>query len=84
MNPARVSELEGVRLAFAQCGTKGCRLVMLTPPIRAVQHKGRFELRWDPTEMPFRYEASPLLIDADGNSDFPGVRQMIRCVNRTT
>lgn len=71
MHPDRIDELSGVRLAFAQGGEKGFRLVLLTPPVRAVKHANRCELRWDPTGGPFRYAHAPLLIDNDGRSDFP-------------
>ena len=84
MNPNRIDEMEGVRLAFAQGGSKGFRLVLLTSPVHAVKHKGGCELRWSPTERPFRYEASPRLVDADGESDFPGLLRMIGGANLPT
>ena len=84
MNPRKINELAGVRLAFAQGGASGFRLVMLTPPVEVVRHTHRCELRWTPAEMPFRYDAAPLLINADGESNFPQVRRMIRTANRTT
>lgn len=84
MSPRRIDKLGGVRLAFAQGGASGFRLVMVTPPVRVVRHSDRGELRWEPVEMPFRYDAAPLLIDAEGNSDFPKLRHMIRTADRTT
>ena len=71
MHPDRIHELEGVRLAFAQGGGSGFRLVLLTPPVRAIKHADRCELRWEPVARPFRYDRAPLLIDNEGNTDFP-------------
>lgn len=84
MNPKRIDEMAGAQLAFAQGGKCGFRLVMLTPPVEVVRHKDRCELQWRPAKMPFRYDAAPVLIDADGESDFPQLRCMIRTVNRST
>ncbi len=84
MNPTRIDELDGVRLAFAQGGASGFRLVMLTPPVEIVRYASRCELRWQPAQMPFRYDTAPVLIDAHASSDFPKLRNMIRSANRAT
>ena len=84
MHPDRIDEMEGVRLAFAQGGPLGFRLVLLTPPVHVVRHNGGCELRWTSAERPFRYGASPRLVDADGESDFPALLRMICGANRTT
>lgn len=84
MHPGRAHELEGVRFAFAQGGPLGFRLVHLTPPARVVIHADRCELRWTPTERPFRYSAAPMLVNAAGESDFPGLAAMVRDVRRET
>lgn len=84
MHPARIDELEGARMAFAQGGPLGFRLVMLTPPVRVVRHKYGCELRWTPAEMPLRYTESPLLIDNDGESDFEGMPRILHSVDRPT
>ena len=58
-HPDCASELKGARLAFAQGGAGGFRLVYLTPPveIRKLPPKSpnRCEAKWKPTEWPFRY-----------------------------
>ncbi len=84
MHPARIEELEGARLAFAQGGKQGFRLVMLTPPVRAVHHAKGCELRWEPAEMPFRYDQAPLLIGAGGESDCSSLKDMIATADRGT
>jgi len=85
MNPRRAEELNGARLAFAQGGPEGIRLVHVTSPIRThVRHKGTYaEARWDPPQMPLRYERAPLLIGATGQTDCPLLIDEIRTVRRT-
>lgn len=70
MHPDRIHELEGVRIAFAQGGSDGFRLVLLTPPVQVVRHENRCELRWDPSSRPFKYHCAPLLVNNAGRSDF--------------
>ena len=86
MNPRRVSELDGSLFAFAQGGPNGIRLVHVTPPIRMrIRKNGTLaEATWTPVEMPLRYDSSPLLIDAAGQSDCPALIQDIRGVHRTS
>lgn len=84
MNPKLIDELQGVRLAFAQGGPDGHRLVHLTPPVKVVHHKDRCELRWNPVNMPFRYKFAPVLAGRDGTSAFPFLRKMLTRVDRTT
>ncbi len=86
LNPRRARELDGAQLAFAQGGPRGIRLVHVTPPIRMhTRRKGTLaEATWSPVEMPLRYDSSPLLVDAVGQSDCPSLLQDIRGVNRTS
>lgn len=86
MNPRRVVELEGAQFAFAQGGPTGFRLVHVTPPIRVrTRRNGSLaEATWTPAEMPLRYDASPLLVDATGQSDCPSLLHDIRSVQRPT
>lgn len=86
MNPKKASELEGVRLAFAQGGKLGTRLVYLSPPIHLIVHRNGnkkvCEATWNLAEMPFRYDSAPLLIDNSGQTDFRGVKAILRGVRR--
>jgi len=84
LNPNKVHEREGARLAFAQGGHLGFRLVYLTPPIGFVKHKTLCEAKWAPPEMPLGYTTAPLLINNDGKTAFPLLRDYIEGVNRTT
>lgn len=84
MHPRRIDELDGARLAFAQGGPGGFRLVLLTPRVGVVRHADRCELRWPADDMPFRYDAAPVLIDSKGHTDFPRLKRMIRPTSRTT
>jgi len=83
MHPGKAHLLEGVRLAFAQGGEAGFKLVYVTPPIDRVRpYADGTEVRWDPPAMPFRYDSAPVLIDPDGRSDIPELARFVREVNR--
>lgn len=83
MNPKEAEgRLSGARLAFAQDGEDGWRLVFLSPCVRIVSC-GPFccEARWgssDHPDWPFRYGDAPLLMDRDGNSEIPALRRLIK------
>jgi hypothetical protein len=81
MNPKRLYLLEGARLAFAQGGNEGFRLVLLTPPIDVVHHGDFGEAKWQPAKMPFRYTEAPLLISNLGDTDFPLLKKFIERTN---
>lgn len=74
----------GARLAFAQGGDLGFRLVMLTPAVDVRQLATVREAFWSPGDMPLRYDTAPILIDNDGSSDVEGMRELLADVNRTT
>jgi hypothetical protein len=78
------TKASGSRLAFAQNGPDGFRLVMLTPPIVIQTHLRRREAVWSPGGMPLRYERAPLLIDNAGNSHVDGLVKEVGHVNRST
>lgn len=84
MHPNRIEELHGCRLAFAQGGARGFRLVHVTPPVTPCRGERFCELRWSPRRMPMKYASAPLLIDNDGHSDFLCLMPLLRTVNRTT
>lgn len=77
LSPRNAPALRGRRLAFAQGGRRGTRLVLLTPPVSVLSLGPRFEVRWDKshTGMPFRYDNSPVLVrnelKGEYSSDFP-------------
>lgn len=85
LNPGRSDEVEGKRLAFAQGGPEGFRLVHLTPPVKIVRHGEFREACWKPVRRPFRYGDAPLLIsnDGDGKTAFPELRAMLKGVHRS-
>lgn len=84
MNPRRAHELEGSRLAFVQGGADSVRLVHLTPPVTIDYHTATCELRWQPVEMPLRFEHAPVLISNSGFSDTPAIEQELKGVSRST
>ena len=82
LNPRKSNELIGVRLAFAQGGRDGFKLVHLTPPIKKIIPHGKIvEVQWSPKHNPMNYKKAPLLIDNDGNSDFPYLKIYIDNAN---
>lgn len=94
LNPRRIGELEGARLAFVQGGHLGMRLVLLTPPIKTTRHEHldkaantsqiRCETKWNRKAKPFRYERAPLVISNDQDSDFNFLLSEFQDGDRTT
>ena len=87
MNPKNASKLDGVRLAFAQGGDRGTRLVHLTPPVKVVRNQSGIEAQWSPAKMPFRYDSAPLLAPAPGDSaksEFPMLAAALSVVKRNS
>ena len=84
MNPRKVDELAGSRLAFAQGGRSEVRLIHVTPPVRMVHHGLFAEATWQPVDMPFSYASAPVLINNSGGSDIPVLIEMTDDVHRST
>ncbi len=80
MNPQKIKLLIGARLAFAQGGPDGFKLVYLTPPIQVVSHGDFAEAKWSPAK-PFKYSKAPLLVHNNGKSDFPLLKNFIEYTN---
>jgi hypothetical protein len=64
--------LAGKRLAFAQGGKCGTRLVLLTPPVEIRAHSHKFEVKWNQSTagMPFRYDRAPILVQNDPKAGY--------------
>ena len=75
---------DGARLAFAQGGPQGFRLVMLTPAVRLHKWAEIWEARWPPGGMPLKYADAPVLIDNNGASDVSGLAKEFAKVKRST
>ena len=84
MNPRKIEELDGARLAFAQGGPGQFRLVHVTPPIRTEHHGSFAEAIWRPIDMPLKFHCAPVLVNNDGYSDTPLILEMIENVNQPT
>jgi hypothetical protein len=74
----------GSRLGFIQPGRGAMRLVYLTPPVTVIDHGKRREASWSPAEMPLRFREGVLLIDNDGNTDVPGLKELFARGRRGT
>lgn len=75
-NPKRRHIPEGARLAFSQGGPQGARLVFVTPPVHMVRREDCWEAKWS-AQMPIKYGSAPLLIDAQGHTDCPQLKDFI-------
>jgi hypothetical protein len=84
MNPSKLAELNGARLAFAQNGPLGFKLVHLTPPVRILHHGSFGEVRWSPAKMPLSYASAPTLVNNLGFSHVPNLLNMICDVRRSS
>ena len=84
MNPNKLHFLEEARLAFAQGGDKGFKLVHLTSLIDIIHHGDFGEAKWQPAKMPFKYSAAPLLINNFGHTDFPLLKKFLERTNRSS
>ena len=84
LSPKRAKELEGLRLAFAQGGPEGMKLVHLTPTVSLVRHSIGFELKWTPPEMPLTYRSAPTIVDNRKYSDAKAILREIGGVFRST
>jgi hypothetical protein len=82
MNPRKLSDLNEARLAFAQNGPHGIKLVHVTPPVRMLHHGSFGEAKWSPAEMPLSYDSAPTLVTNQGFSDIPNLLDMISGVRR--
>ena len=84
MNSKEIKELDGVRLAFAQGGPDGFKLILLTPPVKSEKYRNCCELKWEPDGAKFfKYKNAPLLIDNKKiherpASDFPAFMKMLQ------
>jgi len=82
MNPNKIHLLQGARLAFAQGGDEGFKLIHLSPPVETIDHGDFAEVKWFPVTMPFKCAHAPLLINNEGESDFPLLRKSVAYTKR--
>jgi hypothetical protein len=84
MNPNKIKELDGARLAFAQGGPDGFKLIQLTPPVKSEKYRNCCELKWDKSVESFKYKNAPLLINKNNASDFPFLKKILQDGDRST
>jgi hypothetical protein len=83
LHHTNVHALDGRRLAFAQGGKQGFKLVFLTPPISIVEHTKYCEATWKPGMRPFKYDDAPVLVANNGQM-MGGMKEALQGVDRTT
>lgn len=92
LHPKNCMIRDGDRLAFVQGGHQGVRLLLVTPPIKRIDHpggspKGCVELRWDSDRKPFRYNCAPPLFESPAPGRvglFPRLANSLANTNRST
>jgi len=77
-------KLNGNRLAFCQNGGEGFKLILLTSPVKVINHENVNEVTWNKKNKPFKYLKAPLIINNKGKSEFPLIFESIKNVNRKT
>jgi hypothetical protein len=77
-HPRNAAKLSGAKLAFVQGGSRGSRLVFLTPPIKVKKWCDLCEAKWRPKEKPFKYDDAPILAYNEHDSDFPLIEKFAR------
>lgn len=91
MNPNKGHELPNTRIAFAQAGPSGRKLVFLTPPIQRAERQGvgnLLEIVWEhgADNMPLRYDSAPTLVPRgdEGDWHFPAMKDVLARARRST
>ena len=92
LHPRHCQVKDGDLVAFVQGGPKGCRLLLITPPVKRVNHPGPngpllVELRWEMTARPFRYsDRAPLLAgsEKDTPSSLTELGKVVNWTRRST
>ena len=80
MKPEKRHLKDGDRLAFLQGGSKGTKILLVTPPIRVVERRVKnkqiLEASWSPILMPLVYETAPNV------SSYPELVEYVKEANR--
>lgn len=88
LHPGKKHIVSGDRVAFVQGGGQGCKLLLITPPVKRVEHgQAKIEIRWNRAFKPFRYysELAPVLARPGGtNIALPELGRIVNKTRRTT
>lgn len=92
LNPGTCRIKDGDRLAFVQGGNEGSRLLLITPPVRRIDHRGAdgsglIEVRWNAEHQPFKYGCSAPLVannSQDAATEFPRLLEYVSRARRST
>src|SRR5690349_18822148 len=71
LHPVRSTLRDNDRLVFVQGGDGESRVIALTPPIKIGGSLHKLEVLWDKSYRPLSFMNAPILIDNQGNTDFP-------------
>lgn len=88
LNPKKRHLETDDRLAFVQGGPQGCKLLLITPPVKRKDHgTTKVEIRWDRSAKPFRYASAraPVLTKPGmKNSVLVELGKLVNTANRST
>lgn len=88
MHPKNVHRLNGQDIGFIQTGffggVRGVRIVNIVTVESVVCHLDVCEVKWDPTNLPFKFSSSLLLLDNNGYYLSEDLKKMVNSVNRQT
>ncbi len=79
-----IRKLDGNRLAFAQNGHEGFKLLLLTPPVNVIKNKKGIEVTWDNKQKPFKYTKAPLIVNNNHETEFQLLYDSVLKANRKT
>jgi hypothetical protein len=90
LHPKKRHVEDGDCLAFVQGGHEGCKLLLITPPVKRVEHGTTLvEVRWDQRIKPFCYKSkhAPVLARPEMKyipGALPGLAKRVNKANRST
>lgn len=86
LNPKKQHVKDGDYLAFVQGGSQGCKLLLITPPVKRIEYgKSGVEICWDKKHKPFRYATAPILAKpATENITLVELGRVVNKANRST
>lgn len=83
LNPKKRHFETGDRLVFVQGGPDGCKLLLITPPVKRKDHgTTRVEIRWNKSAKPFRYDSARAPVLTKPGTKNIGLVELGKLVNK--
>lgn len=84
LRPPNKNLIEGSRFVFVQGGENVFKLMFITTPVKIIKHKSVCEAVWTSVFSPFCFDTAPVLINNNGFTDFSGIKEFLKNINRNT